>query len=189
MICIWRRSARSSPLPSRVTSCPSKVTLPSVGSMRRRMQRPAVVLPQPLSPTSPSTSPGITENEIPSTALTWPTVRENSPFLIGKCFLRPATWSSGSGTARFLARDGVEPAGGDLLGAPAARQVVGAEPDQRRIGAAAVLGHRAARMEAAAGREAQRARDIPGDDAQTLVADAEPRKRCLEPCGIGMQRA
>ncbi len=52
------------------------------------MQRPVVVFPQPLSPTSPSTSPCCTENDTPSTARTCPTVRENSPFLIGKYFLR-----------------------------------------------------------------------------------------------------
>src|SRR5688572_25742431 len=55
------------------------------------MQRPVVVLPHPLSPTSPSTSPCVTANDTPSTARTWPTVRENRPFLIGKCFLRSVT--------------------------------------------------------------------------------------------------
>ena len=36
---------------------PSTVTLPTVGSMSRRMTLPSVVLPQPDSPTRPSVSP------------------------------------------------------------------------------------------------------------------------------------
>src|SRR5688572_7530425 len=91
MICICLRSWRISLNGSPVISWPSNLTLPDVGSMSRRMQRPVVVLPQPLSPTSPSTSPWLTENEMPSTARTCPTVRENSPFLIGKYFLRSVT--------------------------------------------------------------------------------------------------
>ena len=38
--------------------CPSKITRPAVGSISRSRQRPTVVLPQPLSPTSPKVSPG-----------------------------------------------------------------------------------------------------------------------------------
>ena len=37
---------------------PAKCTWPAVGSIRRRIRRPRVVLPQPLSPTTPSVSPG-----------------------------------------------------------------------------------------------------------------------------------
>jgi hypothetical protein len=76
-----------------VISWPSNFTLPAVGSISRRMQRPVVVLPQPLSPTSPSTSPSRTENDTPSTARTWPTVRDSSPLRIGKYFLRSVTSS------------------------------------------------------------------------------------------------
>jgi hypothetical protein len=39
-----------------------------VGSISRRIDLPVVDLPQPLSPTSASVSPGATENETPSTA-------------------------------------------------------------------------------------------------------------------------
>ena len=39
------------------TSCPSKRSVPEVGSISRRTQRPTVVLPEPLSPTSPTASP------------------------------------------------------------------------------------------------------------------------------------
>ena len=91
MICMRRRSWRSSRNGKPMISRPSNFTLPEVGSIRRRIQRPVVVLPQPLSPTSPSTSPSCTANDTPSTARTWPTVRESSPFLIGKCFLRSVT--------------------------------------------------------------------------------------------------
>ena len=58
MICICRRKGRISSLPRRVTSWPSSRMVPAVGSIRRRMARPTVVLPQPISPTSPSVSPG-----------------------------------------------------------------------------------------------------------------------------------
>ena len=53
-----------------VISRPLYLTLPAVGSIRRSSARPAVVLPQPLSPTRPSTSPGCTLNDTPSTART-----------------------------------------------------------------------------------------------------------------------
>ena len=50
------------------TSCPSNRTVPESGSTRRRIERPVVDLPQPLSPTSASVSPACNENEISSTA-------------------------------------------------------------------------------------------------------------------------
>src|SRR5213593_3000054 len=148
-------------------------TLPSVGSIRRRMQRPVVVFPQPLSPTSPSTSPAWTSKLTPSTALTCPTVRESSPFLIGKCFFRPSTRSSGSATsasARVHRQrlSGIDRAGGDLVGAPAARQMAPVEGQDRRILPAAILRDRTAGMEPAALRKASRVGNVAGDDAQRL---------------------
>jgi hypothetical protein len=50
------------------TSSPSNSTVPEQGSTRRRIERPVVDLPQPLSPTSASVSPACSENEISSTA-------------------------------------------------------------------------------------------------------------------------
>ncbi len=47
MICICWRKGRSSVLPRRVMSRPSRRSVPAVGSIRRRMVRPTVVLPQP----------------------------------------------------------------------------------------------------------------------------------------------
>ena len=51
---------------------PASTTLPPVGGMSCRIVRPSVDLPQPDSPTSPSTSPFLSERSIPSTALTVP---------------------------------------------------------------------------------------------------------------------
>src|SRR5688500_15690931 len=42
------------------------------GSTRPRMEKPVTVLPQPDSPTRPSTSPGFTSKLTPSTARTTP---------------------------------------------------------------------------------------------------------------------
>ena len=53
MICIRRRSGRSSRCERCVMSSPSKSTRPNVGSTRRSIRRPSVLLPQPLSPTRP----------------------------------------------------------------------------------------------------------------------------------------
>ena len=53
MICIRLRNGLSSAPLSRVMSEPSNVIVPDVGSIRRRMSRPIVVLPQPDSPTRP----------------------------------------------------------------------------------------------------------------------------------------
>src|SRR5207253_4523975 len=101
---------------------------PDVGSIKRRMQRPVVVLPQPLSPTSPRTSPGWTEKEMPSTALTWPTVRESRPFRMGKCLTRSVTWRSGSGT-RHLLPDRAQGPRRDLVRAPAPALVIAVEDE------------------------------------------------------------
>src|SRR5215208_5554724 len=69
-------------------SSPSKITSPSVGSRRRRTRRARVLLPHPDSPTSPSVSPRRTERSTPSTAFTCPTVRCNTPALMGKCIFK-----------------------------------------------------------------------------------------------------
>src|ERR671914_335591 len=57
------------------------------------MQRPRVVLPQPLSPTSPRVSPRRISKSTSSTALTCPTVRPKKPCFMGKCILRCLTSS------------------------------------------------------------------------------------------------
>jgi hypothetical protein len=82
-----------------VTFLPSNQTSPAVGSIRRRMHRPVVDLPQPDSPTSPSVSPALISNEMPSTAWTRATSREKRPPLIGKCLTRFLIRSRGSAIA------------------------------------------------------------------------------------------
>src|SRR5688500_2899648 len=67
---------------------------PSVGLKARRIVRPAVVLPEPLSPTSPSVSPCKMCRLMPSTALTVPAPRPRKPCRSAKCFLRFFTSSN-----------------------------------------------------------------------------------------------
>ena len=80
-------SIRSAPL---YMTCPSKMAL---GSLIRRITDIIVtLLPDPDSPTIPSTSPGETENETPSTA---PTL----PASVRKVTCKSRTSSSGSVTS------------------------------------------------------------------------------------------
>src|ERR1043165_7327621 len=87
MICASRRQARSPPFPIAVTSRSSKVTSPLVGSIKRRMQRPVVDLPQPDSPTSPNVSPRKISNVTLSTA-------RSGPSSVGKCLTSDCTETS-----------------------------------------------------------------------------------------------
>ncbi len=105
IICISRRSGRRLRLGTDAMSTtePSAAlnrTSPAVGSIARRTHRAVVVLPQPLSPTSDSVSPGRTKKLTSSTARICPTTLRNSPRCIGKYFFRRFTSSSES--ARML---------------------------------------------------------------------------------------
>src|SRR2546428_9941117 len=92
MICMSRRSRRSSSLVSLKMFRPSKYASPLVGSISRRITRPSVVFPQPDSPTSPSVSPRRIVRDTPSTAFTAPTWRwMMNPFVMGKCLTRLRT--------------------------------------------------------------------------------------------------
>ena len=96
IICICRRSGRRRRLGRVATSTtspppPRKRISPEVGVIARRMQRAVVVLPQPLSPTRDSVSPGRRSKLTSSTARTWPTSRRRSPRRIGKYFRRRRT--------------------------------------------------------------------------------------------------
>src|SRR5262249_35896894 len=65
---------------------------PAVGRSSSRMQRPVVVLPQPLSPTSPNVSPRRRVKSTPSTARTSPTRRRaRMPSVTGKNLRRLLT--------------------------------------------------------------------------------------------------
>ena len=80
-----------------VMSSPSNSIVPPVGSSSRSMVRPAVDLPQPDSPTSPTVSPWRTSREMPSTARTGLSGRVISVFLYwGKCFCMLVRRSSGA---------------------------------------------------------------------------------------------
>ena len=70
--------------PGRRTAWEFLRTLPAVGGMSRRMALPAVVLPQPDSPTSASVRPLRITSETPSTAFTWPTTWRRMPRRMGK---------------------------------------------------------------------------------------------------------
>jgi hypothetical protein len=69
-ICAWRRNAVSPAPRSSSTGLAAKKTAPEVGSISRIRQRATVVLPQPLSPTMPSASPGAISRSSASTART-----------------------------------------------------------------------------------------------------------------------
>src|SRR5690606_41445987 len=69
-------------------SRPLKITFPSVGSIRRRIERPRADFPQPDSPTSPSVSPRRMSKETSETARTAATSRFKIPPLMGKRFHR-----------------------------------------------------------------------------------------------------
>src|SRR4030042_125214 len=74
-------------------SFPLKIISPDVGLYTRRIQRPVVVLPHPLSPTSPRVSCFFISKLMSSTALTSPTFFRKSPQVIGKYILRFLTSS------------------------------------------------------------------------------------------------
>src|SRR5216683_1254532 len=91
-ICMLRRSVfRRGPV-SVCTSTPSNATVPASGSVRPRMRRAVVDLPQPDSPTMPSVVPASTVNETLSTAETY--AFEYSPVRTGNLLRSPCTLSS-----------------------------------------------------------------------------------------------
>ena len=96
MICMSRRCRRMASLPNPNRSTPSKSTCPAVASTSRSMSLPSVVLPQPLSPTTPKVSPRPIARSTPSTALTWACTRPQNPRRTGKCFLSPLTSTKGA---------------------------------------------------------------------------------------------
>jgi hypothetical protein len=81
--CSSRRNGRIAARPSASMRCPRHAIVPAVGSTSRRIVLPAVDLPQPDSPTSPSVSPAPIAKLIPSTACTFPAARPSSPCRTG----------------------------------------------------------------------------------------------------------
>src|SRR6185369_2227700 len=109
-------------------------------SIRRRISRPTVVLPQPDSPTSPSVSPRRTSNETWSTARTQAPVRWRTPIFTGKCLTRSTTSTSGvpppddgSAAEAEAPDDGWDGAGGGvstaLTGSTVVRPVTAGPPE------------------------------------------------------------
>ncbi len=72
MLTLWRRICRSWSALALVTSSPSMMTLPAVGSISRVRQRMSVLLPLPDSPITTNTSPGATSRFTSRIATTLP---------------------------------------------------------------------------------------------------------------------
>ena len=89
---------------------PSKVMVPLSASSSRSRTRPRVDLPQPDSPTSPSTSPARMSRSTPSTARTEPLVRPNDPDFTGNVFTTPL-----ASTSTLPSRAVAGPVGGGSL--------------------------------------------------------------------------
>ena len=162
------------------------------------MQRPVVVLPQPLSPTRPSVSPRAIVKSTPSTAFTSPTLRLNiTPSVIGKCLARPRTSRSGVPPSRaaphaataVLAR---APATSSSARKQAARWP--ASPARRSPAAAAAPGaaldgEAAARPEGAAAVEPRQVGRLAVDRVEARAARlVEPRHRLQQRHRVGMAR-
>ena len=126
------------------------------------MERPAVVLPQPDSPTRPSVSPGAMSNEMPSTARTAPLTRAKSPVLMGKCLVRLRTESSGAAASVMRVR-------------PVLRRRAGACGVARRSGSAAEM-------------TARRVRRVELVQRRMLACGSAPRRSCSGR-GSGTRRA
>src|SRR5690606_26096890 len=99
-------------------------------SIRRKIDRPTVVLPQPLSPTSPNVSPSRTNRETSSTALTSAIFRRKIPPWTGKYLLKPLTSSKTSVSADALSGLGI--VSHLRIVKPATGVVVGVRLDHRR---------------------------------------------------------
>ena len=152
------------------------------------MQRASVDLPQPVSPTRPSVSPRRTSRLTPSTACTTWRAAEQPVGRAGKCLTRPSTRTSDVAPAPSSTRRSRTPAALDddaARAASASMPRVGRASRPTRVrsaghlragGARAAAVHhvRAARVERAAGRQADHARRLPGDRRR-----AAPRRRSI----------
>src|SRR5438034_6772970 len=159
-------------------SSPSKRIAPPVGASCNRISFEVVVLPQPLSPMTPSVSPSSIAKSMPSTALTQPILRRgNDPVLTAKCLATPSSCNSG-----MLVLCGF---GGERFGAPAARGPRCADADiARLVSGAARHRLRAARMKGAARRQPSQVGRLAGDGEQ-LALVAELWHRADQRLGVG----
>src|SRR5580765_3213034 len=88
--CMSRAGRSSRDAPSKVMRPPTR----AVRGTRPRIARAVRLLPEPLSPTSPSASPGAMENEMPRTARTRPPPKPT----VSPSTARPRSDTAGSGT-------------------------------------------------------------------------------------------
>src|SRR6266496_990726 len=145
--------------------------LPEVGSVSRTIARPRVVLPQPLSPTSPSVSRASIENVTSSTALTYDLTRLKTPCFTGKWTLSCLTSSK-------------------LIGVQTANESPGLDLHQRRHRALAFFPcARATRKKSAPWREIANPRHVAGNRNQALRAVAQFGHRIEQRFGVWMQWA
>src|SRR3990170_258941 len=204
IICMRRRMRRISPGFMRVSSWPSNMTSPEVGLYSMSMTRPRVVLPQPLSPTSPSVSPRLISKLTPSTALTSATLRwKMIPEVTGKYIRMSSTRTmvspAGPALGGFAASTTMlSPLRGRrrlrglgyALPLPAGAVVGRANRQQRgHLLRAAIHGEAAARPEGAARRDPHEVRRHPLDRVQLLLARlVQTRHRLEESQRVGVTR-
>ena len=146
-----------------ISSSPSNLIEPDVGSISRSRQRPTVVLPLPDSPTRPSVSPASSVNDTSETA----------------CTLRVSTWNPlGERTSNVLTRSSTDQDRRRDIRPDTRTSSVGANAgrlDGRRTAAARAARRarldrvRAARRERAARRRPQHVRRRAGDREQPVV--------------------
>src|SRR3954447_13062310 len=190
MICNSRRNGRISRLLKVVMSCPATRMVPSVGSIRRKMARPTVDLPQPDSPTRTSVSPEPIEKLTPSTASTR-SGAEKKPRRTGKCFFSALTTSTGWAIEPLWTAASVMAAPVGCSGMPARGPMARAFFLVGRIlRRTALVGARAARRERASRRQVGQRRHHAGDFLQATrrgrlaAQQAEPRQRGHQAAGV-----
>ena len=159
-ICIARRRRRSASPPSAARSSPSQSTRPAVGSIRRRIARPRVDLPQPRLADDAERLAGREAKLTPSTALSGTWRRRRRP----PCRDREVD-------AQLLDRE----QRGAHAAAPASRsrwqalrRSAAKLAQPRALGGAALEGEGAAVAERAARRQRLEVRRLAGDRAQLL---------------------
>ena len=152
---------------------------PSSGSWTRSTVRPTVVLPEPDSPTIPSTSPRPMVNDTPiDRAQAW-------PGRSGNHLLRFSTRSSGKAFMRRVHRRGSASGRSGRRGsARTARAAARPHRTEPARNARSVV-------EGAAGRVIERARHLArdGGKAHVAVVQHQSRHRSQQPCGIGHARS
>src|SRR5579885_2695066 len=161
------------------------MTLPLVGSSRRKMSRPSVDFPDPDSPTRPIVSPCSIPRLTPSTALTVSRRRASRPWLpAGNSLMSSCACTNGRVAAVS------DSAGLELLDTDTGGIMVGAFGLQGRIDARAILDRDwAARIETAPGRRIRRIGNRAGNRLQPPVPQpARPRNRLQQRARVGVER-